>query len=434
MEHEDLVVKSFFLESSHEVCFYITNFDSITGYMYLASNFNKYYFIITNETEATILAIEENLLTRQTSPQFHKENIVFICSTDEHVSWCQRHGFSTETTVPVHHRNHSTYSPSIVKEKSDWAYKGTTRLFPYYMEDSLRILHLEGLEHHWDILPLLNNETYCLVSWPCYFHKLLYEHTVNALHTKNPYYDRKNVVFLAPNLDAILFSYEYGFHSILANQNCLIDYDLFTNKNNIEIKYDMVMNCRPEKWKRPFLAEKVDNLAYIKGYSYGAEVYDYSKLRYKYTNDRRLDASEVIQVYNESFCGGIFSENEGACYVSSEYLLCGLPVISTDSRGGRNVWYTGENSIIVDADKNAVAQAVQTCIENIHSGKMNRHQIRLKHIETSNEMRDRIIQTCQYIFDTRKVYRNAREYWNKTYFHTLLKTVPLQDTEELLRT
>lgn len=52
MEHEDLVVKSFFLESSHEVCFYITNFDSITGYMYLASNFNKYYFIITNETES----------------------------------------------------------------------------------------------------------------------------------------------------------------------------------------------------------------------------------------------------------------------------------------------------------------------------------------------------------------------------------------------
>ena len=434
MEHEKLTVNSFFLQSSHEVSFYIRYFSSITGYIYLASNFNKYYFIITDETETTILSIKENIDTHKTNPEFDKQNITFICSSDEQILWCHRYGFLTETQTFVD--SQTIYSPTLLTEKSSWAYKDIARLCIFYKGESLQILHLEGLDHHWDILPLLDNRTRCLVSWPCYFHKLLYEHNVNALYTQNPLFDRKNIVFLAPNLDGILFSYEYGFHSILANQNCLIDYELFKimDDGNVKAKYDMVMNCRPEMWKRPFLAEKVDNLAYIKGYNYGAEVYDYNKLHYMYTNDRRLEVSEIVLIYNQSSCGGIFSEKEGACYVSSEYLLCGLPVISTESRGGRNTWYTKENSIIVEADEDAVLEAVQVCMENVETGKMDRHQIRQTHIETTNQMRERIIRCCQYMFDLSKIEMDARGHWRKTYFHTLLKTVPLHDAIDLLRT
>ena len=56
--------------------------------------------------------------------------------------------------------------------------------------------------------------------------------------------------------------------------------------------------------------------------------------------------------------GGVFSEEEGACWASSEYLLCGLPVVSTHSRGGRDVWYSGHNSLIVEPTQ---ARARRVC-------------------------------------------------------------------------
>jgi hypothetical protein len=58
-------------------------------------------------------------------------------------------------------------------------------------------------------------------------------------------------------------------------------------------------------------------------------------------------------------CGLILSEEEGACYASSEYLLCGRPVVSTPSRGGRDVFYDATNACIVDPDPDAVARGVE---------------------------------------------------------------------------
>lgn len=57
---------------------------------------------------------------------------------------------------------------------------------------------------------------------------------------------------------------------------------------------------------------------------------------------RYLDHDEVTDAIYKSCLGGIFSEHEGACYASTEYLLCGCPVISTPSVGGRDVWYKTE--------------------------------------------------------------------------------------------
>jgi len=60
-------------------------------------------------------------------------------------------------------------------------------------------------------------------------------------------------------------------------------------------------------------------------------------LRPKFKNDRRSTKEEVTEVYRDSVCGGIFSAGEGACFSSSEYLLFGLPVVLTKSRGGRHI-------------------------------------------------------------------------------------------------
>jgi hypothetical protein len=50
---------------------------------------------------------------------------------------------------------------------------------------------------------------------------------------------------------------------------------------------------------------------------------------------------------------------------SSEYLLCGIPVVSTPSKGGRDVWYDSYNSIVVDRPTaKSIKAAVQHFVDN----------------------------------------------------------------------
>jgi glycosyltransferase involved in cell wall biosynthesis len=345
--------------------------------------------------------------------------------------WCIKYEFNYELDNNKI-ISFNDFVPIKLDKPPSWAFKHHIRFVNYYSDENIKIIHLEGLEHNWNILHLLKNNIYTLITWPCYFHKWLYEFGVNSMYTLNKNYNKKNIIFLSPDLDGILFSYEYGFNAILANHNCLLDYNIF--KNDIEeLKYDMVMNCRPEVWKRPFLAEKIENLAYIKGATYGnKEKYDYSKLTCKFINETRIPPEKVNEIYNQSYCGGIFSEREGACYSSSEYLLSGLPVISTVSRGGRDTWYTPNNSIIIEPNEVELKNAVKKCIQKIKNGQFNREQIRNEHIKMTLVMRNNIIECTKFIFDTHNIKIDANEYWDKVFFHKLIRYVKLNDVINIL--
>ncbi len=78
-----------------------------------------------------------------------------------------------------------------------------------------------------------------------------------------------------------------------------------------------------------------------------------------FCNDERLSPEEVGRIVARSHCGLAFSPLEGFCRASSECLLSGVPVVSTRSTGGRDVWYDRYNSIIVEPDVDAVYEAVQ---------------------------------------------------------------------------
>jgi glycosyltransferase involved in cell wall biosynthesis len=59
------------------------------------------------------------------------------------------------------------------------------------------------------------------------------------------------------------------------------------------------------------------------------------------------------------------SATEGGMLASFESLLCGVPVISTPSRGGRHLFYRSFNSKIVDPDAEAIAAAVaDACVSS----------------------------------------------------------------------
>ena len=57
-------------------------------------------------------------------------------------------------------------------------------------------------------------------------------------------------------------------------------------------------------------------------------------------------------------CGLILSPREGASFCSSEYFLCGLPVVDTPSIGGREVLYPDEFAKFVEPTEDSVREGI----------------------------------------------------------------------------
>jgi hypothetical protein len=130
----------------------------------------------------------------------------------------------------------------------------------------------------------------------------------------------------------------FGIDSVFCNHNCFIDENIFTNRPRAPKKYAAVYNAVLYDFKRHSLVAAIKgNVAFL--------TYRYENATYK----NHLDNAALVEAYNESYTGLALSSVEGAMYASCEYLLCGIPVVSTRSKGGRDVFFDDYNSIIADA-------------------------------------------------------------------------------------
>ncbi|WP_164127899.1 glycosyltransferase, partial [Stenotrophomonas maltophilia] len=64
----------------------------------------------------------------------------------------------------------------------------------------------------------------------------------------------------------------------------------------------------------------------------------------------RLTPEAVNRVYNQAAVGLCLSAVEGAMCASMEYLMAGLPVVSTPSVGGRDVYFDPDYCIIAEPE------------------------------------------------------------------------------------
>jgi glycosyltransferase involved in cell wall biosynthesis len=281
-------------------------------------------------------------------------------------------------------------------DRPNWAFSDTAIIFKYYEDSFKQVFVLEGLDHHFDILPLFTPKDYLLISIPCHTTEWNFGFALKCLEKQNPSYPPSNITFLANTKDQELQANSIGFKSIFFNHNALLDEATYWLERDAETVYDLVLNTRPERnFKRPYLAKSVPNLAVIQGYNFRKDDYmDLHELEPAFLNETRLTTQDVVKIYNQSMVGGIFSEKEGACYSSSEYLLCGLPVVSTYSEGGRDIWYNQWNSIICEPTQEAVSEAVSQAARKLADGIYSRYRIRSMHVSMQHEMRDRL---CHYI-------------------------------------
>lgn len=183
---------------------------------------------------------------------------------------------------------------------------------------------------------------------------------------------RDRVWFLSNEADVHEKRLAAGFRTTIVNNNCWLDEKRFFILEGREKKYDAVYTGRAIDVKRLHLAEKVSSLALlhagIKPKSAIPPAVGYERCTSLYHTDDYLNADQLSQLYNESRCGLVLSRTEGACYTVTEYMLCGIPVVSTvpepgATLGGRQAWLSDDNCLYCLPTATAVAEAVERIID-----------------------------------------------------------------------
>jgi len=169
-----------------------------------------------------------------------------------------------------------------------------------------------------------------------------------------------------------------GFNAVCFPLSCFISQSLFYPTASLK-EYDLVLNAKVYPYKRLHLAAKTSDkysvllITKVQKDKWGDCVKDVKLAHYT-----RIFQEKLRDLLNTVKVGGIFSEREGSCLASLEYLLCGLPVISTKSIGGRDYFYDEYNSIICDAEEDAVFEACSEMIRRVDAGEIDGKRIKQK--------------------------------------------------------
>jgi hypothetical protein len=133
-------------------------------------------------------------------------------------------------------------------------------------------------------------------------------------------------------------------------------------------------------------------------------------------NDRiGLPATTVAVYTNRARVGLCLSAVEGAMYASMEYLLCGLPVVSTPSRGGRDLYFDPEFCTIVPPDPDAIAAAVADLIRR----DLSPERIRARTLAKVMHDRAKLLGFLRAIYEDAGTPRDPIDDWRETFTHTM---------------
>jgi hypothetical protein len=169
-----------------------------------------------------------------------------------------------------------------------------------------------------------------------------------------------------------------GLDCVLANANCFTDEEIFRPLPGIAPQFDAVYNGRLSAGKRHELAVEVASLVLV--YFRDAIEQDVptfhaihaatrallprARFANRLTEDgcKWLSQQRVNEVYARARVGLCLSAVEGTMRVSMEYLMAGLPVVSTASLGGRDFFFDPDYCLVVEDDPRAVGEAVDALV------------------------------------------------------------------------
>ena len=201
---------------------------------------------------------------------------------------------------------------------------------------------------------------------------------IAAAKAHNETYPAHELVFLcntAAERDVLATA---GLVGHFLNKNFTVSETTFRPLNGIEVEFDAIYNARFDPMKRHELARGIPRVAYL-SYEDSTNSVEMSakgrellaKVLAKYPHHVllnsveggfpvRLSPEDVNVALNRAAVGLCLSRVEGSNYASMEYMLAGLPIVSTPSLGGREVYFDHEYCTICEANPSAVREAVAT--------------------------------------------------------------------------
>jgi glycosyltransferase involved in cell wall biosynthesis len=314
--------------------------------------------------------------------------------------------------MPIVVRGGKQHNPQIIHE---WTYSAHYPVRIYHKSDKGRIILTAGIGSHnsrWLEYVRPTDILVCTLPFNAKIDMFHLDKKVTDHFGINP----KNIYVMCNTHNQVKMSENMGYHGWFINQNCFLDENNFKIADpSIEKKYDVVYCARPIPLKNHKYATKLSNMALVLGYH--SEKPDYSYLDYNYMNERFLSVTEVGDIYRQSRVGIMLSVDEGACYTSSEYLLCGLPVVSVRSAGGRDAWYDEYNSIICPLREDEIKKAVDEMIER----NPDPITIRNNHIKLMKEHRQTFVTMTTEIFRRLGISKDAKQHFDENFSHKFVE-------------
>ena len=226
---------------------------------------------------------------------------------------------------------------------------------------------------------------------------------VEAAMTHQAEYPAHELVFLCNTAAERELLARGGLNAHLLNKNFTVADAVFRPLADVPVEFDAVYNARFDPRKRHQLASAVEKVAYL-AYSYRSTGgYDEQRDLAARINERnpnhvilnpsenglpvRLPPEGVNAALNRAAVGLCLSSVEGSNYASVEYMLAGLPVVSTPSVGGREIYFDHEYCTICDPDPEAVRDAV----EALKARKIPRDHIRARTLARIEPVRRRFL-------------------------------------------
>lgn len=157
-----------------------------------------------------------------------------------------------------------------------------------------------------------------------------------------------------------------GLRARCVGQNLHVSEHFFVPGNENK-EFDAVYAAQMAPFKRIPLAAGVKNLNVVT-YQLGEAEWDLHKyapeMSHAHFNRQFITQESVREIYQKSKVALALSAFEGAMWASCEYLLCGLPVVSTPNRGGRDRYFESWYAPTIAADSNKIAEAVAAFVAN----------------------------------------------------------------------
>lgn len=203
--------------------------------------------------------------------------------------------------------------------------------------------------------------------------------------------DKSKFIFLHNTSDELERGKKFGFEGIHCNANCFQDESKYVLNENVTKKYNAVYVARYDKCKQHWLVPDRNDITLV-ALTWPKDIGNTFK---NCIIKERLSAKQISEIVNESNYGLCLSAEEGQCRAAIEYLYCGVPIVTVPSRGGRDVWYTKDNQIIVN-NKNEIEEVLNSKIQ-----RFDRQQIRSNAIQLANMFRQNLYGLLKLLgFDT----------------------------------